>query len=225
MGARRGTRCPFSEAHHRVSDEVLVVSGAGSRERGPVAAQVLCFPDYKVGPARGPIWARAAGATASHGDERHGNYPSSAGWECVSGRLWVGAAFECDRTQSGKDRGKPPHPIKGSSEKATSTGVWSSNGVQLWLPNGENGCHAWQVGHHATTTNQIEGTKKGGEGRTVATCWWAEGKIWKENAPDRQFPGYRLSIWRICGLRRRNLAERTFSVQESIYCHLSGIKC
>lgn len=34
-GAQRGTRCPLRVAHRRVSDEVLVVSGAGSRERGP----------------------------------------------------------------------------------------------------------------------------------------------------------------------------------------------
>lgn len=33
MGAHRGTRCPLRVAHHRVSDEVLVVSGAGSREQ------------------------------------------------------------------------------------------------------------------------------------------------------------------------------------------------
>jgi len=33
MGARRGARCPLRAAHRRVSDEVLVVSGAGSRER------------------------------------------------------------------------------------------------------------------------------------------------------------------------------------------------
>lgn len=66
MGARRDTRCPLRMAHHWVSDEVLVVSGAGSRERGPAATEVLWFPDYKAGPARGPIWARAAGATASH---------------------------------------------------------------------------------------------------------------------------------------------------------------
>lgn len=35
MGARRDARCPLRVAHHWVSDEVLVVSGAGSRERGP----------------------------------------------------------------------------------------------------------------------------------------------------------------------------------------------
>lgn len=72
----------------------------------------------------------------------------------------VGAKFQCDRTQSGRDREKPPHPIKGSLEKATSTGVSSSNAEPLWLPNGENGCHAWQASHHATTTNQIGGIKK-----------------------------------------------------------------
>lgn len=33
MSARRGTRCPLRMAHHRVSDEVLVVSGAESSER------------------------------------------------------------------------------------------------------------------------------------------------------------------------------------------------
>lgn len=66
MGACRDTRCPLCVAHHWVSDEVLVVSGAGSRERGPAATEVLWFPDYKAGPARGPIWAQAAGATASH---------------------------------------------------------------------------------------------------------------------------------------------------------------
>lgn len=33
MRAHRGTRCPFCMAHHRVSDEVLVVSGARSREQ------------------------------------------------------------------------------------------------------------------------------------------------------------------------------------------------
>ncbi len=55
MRAREGARCPLRVAHHRVSDEVLVVSGAGSRERGPAAAQVLWFPDYKAAPARGPI--------------------------------------------------------------------------------------------------------------------------------------------------------------------------
>lgn len=30
MGAQRGARCPLRVAHHRVSGEVLVVSGAGS---------------------------------------------------------------------------------------------------------------------------------------------------------------------------------------------------
>lgn len=33
MGAHGGARCPLRVAHHRVSNEVLVVSGAGSRER------------------------------------------------------------------------------------------------------------------------------------------------------------------------------------------------
>lgn len=79
MGAQIETRCPLHMAHHRVSDEVLVVSGARSRERGPVAVEGLWFPDYKAEPARGSIWARAAGATASHWDERHSNYCSSTG--------------------------------------------------------------------------------------------------------------------------------------------------
>lgn len=77
-------------------------------------------------------------------------------------------ACVCDRTQSGRDREKPPHPMKGSSEKATSTGVSSSNEEPLWFPNGENGCHAWQASHHATATNQIGGIKKRGEGQTAA---------------------------------------------------------
>lgn len=38
MGAHGSARCPLRVAHHRVSDEVLVVSGAESRERGPEAA-------------------------------------------------------------------------------------------------------------------------------------------------------------------------------------------
>lgn len=62
---------------------------------------------------------------------------------------------------------KPPHPIKVSLEKATSTGVSSSNEQLLWFPNGENGCHAWQASH--ATTNQIGDIKTGQEGRTVAT--------------------------------------------------------
>lgn len=87
MGAQTGARCPLRLAHHRVSDEVLVVSGAGSRERGPAAAEGLWFPDYKAGPIRGSIWARATGATASHWDERHCDYRSSTG-QCVC--VWVG---------------------------------------------------------------------------------------------------------------------------------------
>lgn len=75
MGARRDARCPLRVAHHWVSDEVLVVSGAGSRERGPVATQVLWSPDYKAGPAGGPIWARATGATASRRDKKTQRLP------------------------------------------------------------------------------------------------------------------------------------------------------
>lgn len=40
MGAQRGARCPLRVAHHRVSSEVLVVSGAGSRDR--VLRQLKC---------------------------------------------------------------------------------------------------------------------------------------------------------------------------------------
>lgn len=157
---QRGARRLLCVAHHTVSDEVLVVSRAWSRERA--LRRLKRFPDYKAGPARGPIWARGAGATTSHQDKRPSNYRSSTG-SFVSGRVWY-----CDRE-------KPPHPMKASSEKATSTGVSSSNEELLWLPNGENGCHAWRASHHATTTNQIGGIKKRGVGRTAATHWWAAG--------------------------------------------------
>lgn len=160
MGAQRGARRLLCVAHHTVSDEVLVVSRAWSRERA--LRRLKRFPDYKAGPARGPIWARGAGATTSHQDKRPSNYRSSTG-SFVSGRVWY-----CDRE-------KPPHPMKASSEKATSTGVSSSNEELLWLPNGENGCHAWRASHHATTTNQMGGIKKRGVGRTAATHWWAAG--------------------------------------------------
>lgn len=90
MGAHRGTRCPLRVARHRVSDEVLVVSGAGSRERGPAAAGALWLPDYKAGPARGPIWARAAGATASHWNEKPRQLPLFLQGECVIWCVCVG---------------------------------------------------------------------------------------------------------------------------------------
>lgn len=41
-------------------------AGPGHVSGGPAAAGALWFPDYKAGPARGPIWAGVTGATASH---------------------------------------------------------------------------------------------------------------------------------------------------------------
>lgn len=166
----------------RGSPQSIGWSACGQRGQvtwpGSAAAEVLWFPDYKAGRASSPIWARAAGATASHWDERQGNYcpPTHLTGKSVSGLLWV----QCFRVTVLKHREKKNlTPLKRSSEEATSTGVSSSNEEPLWLPNVENGCHAWRASHRMTTTNQIGGIKKRrGE---VATCWWAAGKKLQRN--------------------------------------------
>lgn len=114
MRAHRDTRRPLRMAHHWVSDEVLVVSGAGSCEQGPAATKVLWFLDYKAGPARGPFWARATGATASHRDKKtrqlqllHG-VAAVCEWVGVHVCIWLWQYSIWQR-----QREKPPHPMKG----------------------------------------------------------------------------------------------------------------
>lgn len=111
-GHRRDTRCPLRVAHHWVSDEVLVVSGARSRERAPAATEVRWVPDYKAGPTRGPIWARATGATASHRDKKTRQRRLLRGVVVVC--EWVGVCLCLSVTGLNlAETEKPPHPIKG----------------------------------------------------------------------------------------------------------------
>lgn len=78
-------------------------------------AEAFWFPDYKADQSEAPYEHEPLALARETKD-----YCSTGWWAYV-------CSCGCDRTRSGRDKAKPPRLIKGSSEKATSTGVSSSN--------------------------------------------------------------------------------------------------
>ena len=183
MGAPWGTRCPLRVAQpQEYQMKCLWLAGpghvSGALRRPKLSGSLITRQGQPEAPSeQEPLALPLATETKDH-----------ATAILLLGRVCVCVCFDCDSTQSGRDREKPPHPMKGSSEKATSTGVSSSNGKLLWLPNGENGCHAWQASHRTTTTNQIGGIKQGEDsGRTLMSSRQETSEKWK--SPSRgDFP-------------------------------------
>lgn len=143
----------------------LWLAGPGHVSGGPVATQVLWLPDYKAGPAGGPIWARATGATASRWDKKTQPLPLRRGGG--RGVRVGGCACLCltGLNLAETEREKPPSPRKKKKVLQRKPQVQGSH-----LQTGS--CYGFQMekmaampGEQATTrvattTNQIRGIKK-----------------------------------------------------------------
>lgn len=129
MGAERGTRCTLHAADHGVSDEVPVdevpvVKATESRDQG--LWRLKCFTSMitRQGQPGAPYEHEPLALPLATEDQRNCIY-------CLTGRrVWVYVGAQCSVTGlSLAKTERSPSPHKGSSEKATSTGVSSSKRV------------------------------------------------------------------------------------------------